>query len=169
MIKARKSILLVLFWVVGVGIVCVVGCGKFREERVYSTKALIVPEKDYDVVWDEVIDVLREHYFVPEREDRNAGLIVTYPSISSQWFEFWRDDVLSGFDRTESSLHTIRRIVEIKFKSIGGKKLKITANVYVQRKETNVWADLGKDDKLASYLLDKISRRLPEVEIVESD
>lgn len=64
---------------------------------------------DYDQLWETSLIVLREQQFRPDRQDRRFGVITTYPTVSGQWFEFWRNDTQSTFAWVESSLHTIRR------------------------------------------------------------
>jgi hypothetical protein len=95
--------------------------------------ALVVEKGEYDLAWDETLDVLNEHYFIPDRQDRRDGLIVTYPTLSKQWFEFWRDDAQGSYDVSESSLQSIRRIVRVKFIS-EGERVQIQMAVTIQRK-----------------------------------
>jgi hypothetical protein len=45
--------------------------------------------------------------------DRARGLIVSDPTTSAQWFEWWRADAPGGYQLLESSLHTIRRVVTV--------------------------------------------------------
>lgn len=68
---------------------------------------------DYDAFIDNSLTLLREFDFVPQRVDRTAGEIVTLPTTSGQWFEFWRGDVIGAYQSLESSLHTVRRSVAI--------------------------------------------------------
>ncbi len=112
------------------------GCSSSRDNRATSEpiSALIIPADDYDSAWDEIVEVLREHYFIPDRQDRRTGIIVTLPSVSKQWFEFWRDDAIGFYQIAESSLHTIRRIVEVRFTPKGKNSIEIKIKVTVQRK-----------------------------------
>ncbi|MCG3128351.1 MAG: hypothetical protein CHACPFDD_03235 [Phycisphaerae bacterium] len=68
---------------------------------------------DYDAFIDNSLTLLREFDFVPLHVDRAAGEITTLPATSAQWFEFWRGDVVGGYQSLEASLHTIRRKVVI--------------------------------------------------------
>lgn len=83
--------------------------------------------------WDEILDVLREHNMEPDRQDFRARIITTHPEVSGQWFEFWRADAQGLYQRLESSLHTIRRRVEVRFQPADG-RLKLDLVVHVQRK-----------------------------------
>ena len=97
-------------------------------------EGLVIADDDYDAAWDEIVEVLREHYFIPDRQDRRTGIIITHPSVSQQWFEFWRDDARGWYQWAESSLHTIRRIVEVRFIPKDNNKIEIRVKVKVQRK-----------------------------------
>jgi len=109
------------------------GCQHPREPIQPSSRTLVINKSQIDIVWDETLDVLREHYFVPDRQDRRAGLIVSYPTVSKQWFEFWRDDAQGCYQVAESSLHNIRRSVEVKFVPAKD-RYEIRMTVYIQRK-----------------------------------
>jgi hypothetical protein len=177
------------------GIVLVfTGCQRPVPPPEPAPMTLVVQKGEYDLAWDETLDVLNEHYFIPDRQDRRDGLIITYPSLSKQWFKFWRDDAQGSYDVCESSMHSIRRIVRVKFIP-QGERVEIQLTVTIQRKsqpqrqvttssgafqvfrdrvplvetgeaaqrsEIITWNDLGKDVRLANYLLEKIERRLPE-------
>jgi len=159
--------------------------------------ALVISQNDLDTAWDETLDVLREHYFTPDRQDRRTGVIISYPTLSKQWYEFWRDDAQGRYEVAESSIHSIRRMVEVKFVPVNN-QYEIQICVTVQRKsmperqltdsaavitafregtplttgETQTrsrgsnWAVIGRDVKLANYLLHRLERRLPESEWV---
>jgi hypothetical protein len=108
--------LLICFVCISAILVCV-GCSKSRYDSSskIGMEGLVIADDDYDAAWDEIVEVLREHYFIPDRQDRRTGIIITHPSVSQQWFEFWRDDTRGWYQWAESSLHTIRRIVEVRF------------------------------------------------------
>lgn len=121
------------FWVV-FGIVLVfTGCQRPVSPPQPAPMALVVEKGEYDLAWDETLDVLHEHYFIPDRQDRRDGLILTHPTLSKQWFEFWRDDAQGSYDVCESSMHSIRRIVRVKFVP-QGEQVAIQLAVRVQRK-----------------------------------
>jgi hypothetical protein len=182
------------FLVFTVCVLMLAGCQKPVPPTQPEPMSLVVQKDQYDLAWDETLDVLYEHNFVPDRQDRRAGLIVTFPTLSKQWFEFWRDDAQGSYDVWESSLHSIRRTVQVKF-TPQGDRVSIQIAVNIQRKNQPQkqittssgtlqafrdqvplvdtgraasrediidWIDLGKDVKLANYLLERIERRLPE-------
>ncbi len=113
----------------------VAGCQQAKiADKGVSPKGLLIASDDLDSAWDEIIDVLREHSFIPDRQDMRAGIIVTSPTVSKQWFEFWRDDAQGAYQWAESSMHTIRRIVTVRFTPVKDKKIRIDVSVKVQRK-----------------------------------
>ncbi len=82
--------------------------------------ARIVQIADRDAFLDRAMTVLREHDFQPRRADRDIGLVVTWPSTSGQWFEFWRRDVHGAYQSLEASIHTIRREVTLTVQPVDG-------------------------------------------------
>ena len=92
--------------------------------------------KNYPLAWQAVLEVLRDHNFEPDRQDVRLGIITTEPTISGQFFEFWRADAQGWYQWAESSLHTVRRSVVARFdRQDGGKGgYVLTLNVKVQRK-----------------------------------
>ncbi|MFO0839881.1 MAG: hypothetical protein U1D55_15320 [Phycisphaerae bacterium] len=68
---------------------------------------------DRELFLDDALTLLRQIDVPPRRIDRPAGLVVSQPTTSAQWFEFWRCDAPGGYQLLESSLHTIRRTVTI--------------------------------------------------------
>lgn len=68
---------------------------------------------DRDAFIDTTLTLLRELDLPPRRVDRERGMVVSQPSTSGQWFEFWRGDSRGAYQLFESSLHTMRRIVTI--------------------------------------------------------
>jgi len=171
--------------------VLVFSCQRPAERLTLETPEMFVTKADHDQAWDEILEVLREHDFTPEYVNPRFGIIRTYPTISQQWFEFWRADAQGWYQWLESSLHTIRRHVQVKF-TPKDDRYKVDVTVYVQRKsqpERQVttasgalqiygeklpiytgeklaagegvhWVDLGTDQALADYLVERIERRL---------
>ena len=91
--------------------VFVAGCHAPAQPTGPTEIVLRVP--DYDAFMDASLSVLRFHEFPPDRVDRARGLIVSEPTTSAQWFEWWRADAPGGYQLLESSLHTIRRVVTV--------------------------------------------------------
>lgn len=75
--------------------------------------AALVRLSDRERFLDRTLTVLREHDLQPQRVDWDAGLAVTQPTTSGQWFEFWRSDAPGAYQTLESSLHTTQRVVTI--------------------------------------------------------
>lgn len=76
--------------------------------------ALVVSVRDYDRYVDRVLSTLRRYDLPPERVDRGRGIVVSRPTTSGQWFEFWRIDAPGTYQLVESSLHTVRRRVTVR-------------------------------------------------------
>lgn len=93
----------------------------------------VVSHGDFDTLWSAADDAARGRFFVPDRVDRRAGVFLTEPMVSRQWFEPWRADTRTGFDLAESSLATVRRTVrfEIARREDGG--FALTPKVLVER------------------------------------
>jgi hypothetical protein len=110
-----------------------VGCHKPDASFQTLRTEIVVPKDSFDVAWDETLDFLAEHDFRPDYQNPRSGKIISTPTVSQQWFEFWRDDTQGGFEWLESSMHTIRRRVEVDFVPTE-KDYRILLAVAVQRK-----------------------------------
>lgn len=75
---------------------------------------------NYEAFVDDTLTLLRHMDFPPERVDRAAGLIVTRPTTSGGFYEFWRNDAQGGYQRLEASLQTIRRVVTVEITPTAG-------------------------------------------------
>lgn len=53
--------------------------------------------------------------FELEKYDVADGILITRPLRGGQFFEFWRGDNASGQGFAESNMHSIRRIVQLRF------------------------------------------------------
>jgi hypothetical protein len=87
------------------------GCQAPAQPSGPTEMVLHVP--DYEAFLDGSLTVLRLYDFPPDRVDRTRGLIVSHPTTSGQFFEWWRVDSRGGYQTLESSLHTMRRIVTV--------------------------------------------------------
>jgi hypothetical protein len=76
---------------------------------------------DYDAYVDASLSLLRLYDFPPDRVDRTGGLIVSKPTTSAQWFEWWRKDSPGAYQTLESSLHTIHRVVTVQMEPLEGR------------------------------------------------
>jgi hypothetical protein len=95
--------------------------------------------------------VLRDMNFSIAKEDPNTGYILTRPLAGSQFFEFWRKDNVGAFNTAESSMHSIRRTVELKMSEID-RKFCINCNVRVQRLSLS-----SPPERTAGFKYDKIT------------
>lgn len=68
---------------------------------------------DLDLVRKTVADVLVNMDFEVEVPPRTPERIDTAPLVSAYPAEFWRKDTPTDYDRTESTLHTVRRTVTV--------------------------------------------------------
>lgn len=73
---------------------------------------------DYEQFLDDSLSLLRRCDFAPAYVDRSRGLIISKPATSGQWFEFWRVDSAGGYQKLESSLHTMRRVVTVRVEPV---------------------------------------------------
>lgn len=64
---------------------------------------------DFNALFAACEDTARSYFFRLDRIDFRSGLLTTLPMISAQWFEPWRADTVTLYDRTESSIASIRR------------------------------------------------------------
>jgi hypothetical protein len=72
-------------------------------------------------VWQVSQAELKSRGFELDRVDLRSGAIDTFPLVSKQWFEFWRNDVVDGESLAQASLHTIRRQIHLELVQDGDK------------------------------------------------
>lgn len=92
-------------------------------------------EAAYRQFWQHTLDSVRHFGYSLDRVDPPAGMVISDPLTSKQWFEFWRNDTLDAAGVTEASLHTIRRQVRVEVHRDAGSPdaYFVTARVSVQR------------------------------------
>ena len=88
---------------------------------------------DADDIWQTCQDQIKERGFRLDLVDRREGIIISYPQVSKQWFEFWCQDVVTSEDLIESSLHTVRRIIQIEMDDMGEQSYGLYCRVAVER------------------------------------
>lgn len=96
------------------------GCHAPAQPSGPTEMVLHVP--DHEAFFDASLSVLRLYDFPPDRVDRTRGLIVSHPTTSGQFFEWWRVDSRGGYQTLESSLHTMRRIVTVNIEPAVGRQ-----------------------------------------------
>lgn len=74
-----------------------------------------VAHPDFNTLWEACRRAVRSRSFAVDRADLRGGVMTTYPQVSKQLFEFWRNDVGSLPAAMESTLGTVRRYVRIEF------------------------------------------------------
>ncbi len=77
-------------------------------------------------------DVLARLHFAIEKADMDLGVLRTAPLTGSQFFEFWRKDSVGSFNKAESNLQNIRRVVEVRVSEANG-GVRIDCRTNVQR------------------------------------
>lgn len=92
-----------------------------------------VSSGDFEKLWRAADLAARDLLFVPARQDRRAGLYVTEPMTSGQWFEPWRRDAITPAQRTQSSLATIRRTIRVKIEKASDGQFVARPSVIVER------------------------------------
>ena len=124
-----------LLRVVGGGIFLVLGCMQVgcSEVGVLPASEPVVVAGDKDELWRVCQDEVKGRGFRLDMVDLRSGVIATYPLVSSQWFEFWRRDVVSNATRLESSLHTVRRRVHLELKAQDTREYRLVCRVEVER------------------------------------
>jgi hypothetical protein len=88
---------------------------------------------NYDRLWDASEKVARDDLFPIDRRDYRDGVLTTEPVISKQFFEFWRDDVLTAKGLARSSLQTIRRSIHFDFIRLDSGGWSVSPKVVVEQ------------------------------------
>ncbi len=158
-------------WIFFVGLAALAHAGCQVPPQPTGPSGLVLRVPDYEAFFDSALTLLREHDFHPRLVDRVAGLAVTHPSTGSQWFEFWRGDSRGGYQLLESSLHTIRRTVQLSVRpeepaepepggeSEGTDRYRVSLEVYKER-----FSSPQRQVTTASGALQIYSERLPTEE-----
>lgn len=95
------------------------------------TASRLADDEDLDQLWQTSLAVLQKMDFRPDRQDRAIGVISTSPTTSMQWHEPWRQDVATGYALLEASIHSIQRVVTVRF--VKGDSWSIEVEVEVLR------------------------------------
>jgi len=75
--------------------------------------AATVESDDFMPLWRACRRATLACSFTIDRVDFRSGVMTTMPLISKQFFELWRNDVVTPYDLAESSLDTVRRTVRL--------------------------------------------------------
>ena len=71
--------------------------------------------------------------FTIDRVDFRSGLMTTFPQVSKQFFELWRNDVAAPRDVLGSSLDTVRRTVRFEVRRRDDGRYEAVPKVLVER------------------------------------
>ncbi len=126
------------------------GCQKPARPETPTSSA--INDDDVQPLWDSALAVLIKHDFQPDRQDRTAGIITTFPTTSKQWGEPWRQDVADKYSLLESSLHTIQRKATVRF--IHDKQWTIDVQVDVYRLSTPEYQITSSSSAIRSFNAD---------------
>jgi hypothetical protein len=74
-----------------------------------AARLFVQTPAEHEELWQAATDVLREHYFLLDRQDRREGVITTLPETSANWFELYRPQPAPAYYWAEANLHTIQR------------------------------------------------------------
>lgn len=126
-----------------------------------SADAFMTAHQESGAIWEVCQRELKGRQFRLDRVDKRSGIIETYPLVSKQWFEFWRNDVVDSYSQSESNLHTVRRKVILKVKSQTSEGHRIQCQVKVERLSSHkiVLTGTARARKIFSYRITEQNRK----------
>jgi hypothetical protein len=92
-----------------------------------------VVSDDFQSLWRACRSAAVGHSFTVDRVDFRSGLMTTLPLVSKQFFEFWRNDVVTPRDLAESSLHSVRRTVRFEVRRLDDGRYEAVPKVLLER------------------------------------
>lgn len=92
-----------------------------------------VTASDYAALWNAADEARRRFGFDAALTDYRGGLLTTTPTVSPQFFEFWRDELRTAGDAAESSLATVRRRLRFEFAATEDGAFVVEPKVLVER------------------------------------
>jgi hypothetical protein len=75
----------------------------------YMQNPVFVPAADYDVVWENAVDVMHSLQLPIRRESKLDGTIETDYKVGAGLLEPWHQDAVTMADRLEGSFQSVRR------------------------------------------------------------
>ncbi len=105
--------------VLALGALCsLLGCafpgrGPVANAPVSISNPLLVSTRNEELVWERAVDVLHDFQFEIAQENRLGRVIETIPKVGANVLEPWHHDSVGLDNRLESSLQSIRRIVQL--------------------------------------------------------
>jgi hypothetical protein len=153
------------------------GCA--QQQKFEPVDKVYVPDINKTEAFAAAEDVLADMHFTIEKSDYQSGIIKTKPLPGAQFFELWRSDNVGAFNTAEANMHSIRRIAELHISRFAS-GFSFDCVVQVQRLDLPgpqqmgynqnpgqvtqtagaAWTDLGKDVRLATEILKRISSKL---------
>lgn len=107
-----------------------------------SATGVVVGGDELDRLWSAALAVLTRLEFIPDRQDRAAGIIETKPLTSRQFWETWRMDTRGDYALAQASLQTIQRKAQVRFRRMNETsrwQVDVEVDVYrLQRPERQV-------------------------------
>ncbi|MHC4186907.1 MAG: hypothetical protein ACYSRQ_01830 [Planctomycetota bacterium] len=95
------------------------GCGQPKQIDVIDSICVDTPEKQE--VIQTAQEILGQMHFRIDKADESAGYIRTLPLEGGQFFEFWREDNIGGYNFSESNLQSLHRVVELEVRPQEGR------------------------------------------------
>ena len=92
-----------------------------------------VTHNDFDALWKATREALQSRSFTVDRVDARNGVMTTFPQVSKQAFEFWRNDAGTLPAVMESTLGTVRRTVRVQVERRDDGSYVATPKVVVER------------------------------------
>ena len=133
---------------------------------------------DFTSLFEAAERVTQDYWFRIDRRDYRAGLLLSQPTVSKQWFEPWRRDTGTAHGVAENSLGPIRRTVHFQFRQNPDGTFTATPKVlverfsrvgvayytiYAMRREPGYyWYALRRDTVLEQHMADALRRRLKQ-------
>jgi hypothetical protein len=74
---------------------------------------------DFDRLYVAGGDTLRAHCFRLDRQDREQGVITTFPETTANWFEFWRPQPQPAYYWLEANGETVQRQATLRLTPAG--------------------------------------------------
>ncbi len=93
---------------------------------------MFIPVQDPHQVWENVVDVVDDHFRIRSEEPVRAGILTegrldTFPEVGSTILEPWRSDSADTYEKLESTLQSIRRYAQVRvIPAQGGHLLDVT-------------------------------------------
>ena len=92
-----------------------------------------ISSPDFNRLWKSCEEAARSYGFSLDRQDYRDGVLTTMPLISKQWFEVWRDDVLTPGDLANSSINAFRRTIHFTFRRQQDGTFDVTPAIVIER------------------------------------